>query len=68
MWQRARFSITGAVAGLAVLAVGCGDSTPSSAAFTKRVTSICAASQQRHDEAAKGFDFEAFNPDTSDLS
>lgn len=46
----------------------CRDSRPSAEAFGERVTSICVATQQRHDEAARGFDFEAFDPETSNLA
>ncbi len=58
----------GSMTAMVLLGTACGESTPSSEAFTKRVKSICTVSQQRHDEAARGFDFESFNPDTSELS
>lgn len=58
----------GAVSAIGLWAGACGDSRPSAEAFAERVTSICAATQQRHDEAARGFSFEAFNPDTSNLA
>lgn len=63
-----RTTMIGAVSAIGLLAGACGDSRPSAEAFAERVTSICAATQQRHDEAARGFDFEAFNPDTSNLA
>ena len=58
----------GAVSALGLVAGACSDSRPSAEAFAERVASICAATQQRHDEAARGFDFEAFDPDTSNLA
>ncbi len=58
----------GAVSAIGLMAGACSDSRPSAEAFAERVTSICAATQQRHDEAARGFDFEGFNPDTSNLA
>ena len=63
-----RTTMIGAVSAIGLMAGACGDSRPSAEAFAERVTSICAATQQRHDEAVRGFDFEAFNPDTSDLA
>ena len=63
-----RTTVIGAVSAIGLLAGACSDSRPSAEAFAERVTSICAATQQRHDEAAKGFDFESFNPDTSNLA
>ncbi len=54
---------------LTLLATGCGtDSRPSEAEFAKNVREVCSKAQVRHDAAAKGFDFEAFDPDRSDLS
>ncbi len=66
--MKARTTMIGAVSAIGLLVSACNDSRPSADAFAERVTSICAATQQRHDEAARGFDFEAFNPDTSDLA
>lgn len=63
-----RSTIIGAVSAVGLLAGACGDSRPSAEAFAERVTSICAATQQRHDEAARGFDFESFDPETSNLA
>ena len=63
-----RTTVIGAVSAIGLLAGACSDSRPSAEAFADRVTSICAATQQRHDEAARGFDFESFNPDFSNLA
>lgn len=63
-----RPKVIAAVSAMALVAVACSDSRPSGEAFAERVKSICAAAQQRHDEAAAGFDFESFDPDTSDLA
>lgn len=63
-----RANVIGAVSALALFAGACADSRPSAEAFAERVTSICATTQQRHDEAARGFDFESFDPDTSNLA
>ena len=67
MEHRRRISV-GAAGALALLTVACSDARPSSEAFGQQVKRICAATQQRHDQAAAGFDFESFNPDTSDLA
>ena len=63
-----RTTVIGAVSAVGLLAGACSDSRPSAEAFAERVSSICATTQQRHDEAAKNFDFESFDPDTSDLA
>ena len=51
-----------------VLAAACGDDRPSSEEFRAKVTEICQATGARHEEASSGFDFESFDPATSDLS
>ncbi|MBI4883611.1 MAG: hypothetical protein HY826_06090 [Actinobacteria bacterium] len=53
---------------LAMLAAACGDDRPSSEELKAKVTEICQATGQRHEEASKGFDFSTFDPDTSDLT
>ena len=53
---------------VALLAAGCGDDRPSREALTERVTEICQTAGERHEQAASGFDFEAFDPTTSDLT
>jgi hypothetical protein len=53
---------------VASLVAGCGEDRPSREALADRVTEICAASGERHEEAAAGFDFASFDPDTSDLT
>jgi hypothetical protein len=53
---------------MALLTAACGDDRPSREALTERVTEICEAAGERHEQAASGFDFEAFDPETSDLA
>ena len=53
---------------VASLVAGCGDDRPSREALTEQVTEICQAAGERHEQAAAGFDFESFDPDTSDLN
>jgi hypothetical protein len=50
------------------LLAACGDDRPSQETLTKRVTAICQASGERHEQAMEGFDFADFDPDTSDLT
>lgn len=53
--------------GFAILGA-CGDDKPSHEAFGKQVQAICAAGGERHSAVAPDFDFNAFNPETSDLA
>lgn len=53
---------------VALLTAACGDDRPSREALTEQVTEICQVAGERHEQAASGFDFEAFNPETSDLA
>ena len=66
MTKRIMIAASGVAA--AVLFSGCGDKTPSHSVFAARVKAICEATGKRHDQAAQGFDFQAFDPDTSDLA
>ncbi len=58
---------TATVAGL-LLVGACGNGRPSHTAFATKVDAICTSSAQQHQAASKGFDFDSFNPDTSDLA
>lgn len=51
-----------------MLAAACGDDPPSSEEFSEKVTEICQATGQRHEEASAGIDFSTFDPNTSDLA
>ena len=53
---------------VALLTAACGDDRPSAATHSERVTEICQAAGERHEEAAAGFDFDSFNPETSNLA
>lgn len=53
---------------LAGVATACGDDRPSSEALAEEVTEICQAAGERREQAAAGFDFEGFDPETSDLT
>lgn len=66
MTKRIMIAASGVAA--AVLFSGCADKTPSHSVFAARVKAICEATGKRRDQAAQGFDFQSFDPDTSDLA
>jgi hypothetical protein len=58
----------GVAAALLFLAPACSDDRPSHEAWTKKLKSICAATAQRRETAVGDFDFDSFDPKTSDLA
>lgn len=59
-------SVAAAAAGVMLLGA-CGGGRPSHAAFVARVSAICGSAGHQRQAASQGFDFDSFNPDTSDL-
>lgn len=66
--MRRALGLIATVGVLAAVAAACGDDRPSREALADQVTKICQAAGERHVDAANGFDFESFDPTTSDLS
>lgn len=67
MFMRRR-GVAVSIAFSAGLLGACGSGRSSHSAFVAKINAICASAAQQRQQTAQGFDFDAFDPDTSELA